>query len=1022
MTDNGNVSLNTTGGLLSFEKELICSICTEVLYTPLTILNCLHTFCASCLKEWFYHQHRKASSSRSVSVGNPYSCPTCRSEVRDVQHNATVSNLLELFLAANPDRDRTQQDKEDMDKMYKSDGTRPGDKILPKVERRRERRHRREEGDAAARERQMIEEARQRSLQDFDNSSSATTLVPPRPDHDRTSRSASGDREGRRQRRRERERQREQTSLVVPDSSHQTHSQEQEADHPGSSPPVSSPRHPDAVEARQREQRMSHQTSLRSLVSASENGTGTGDSLDEARIMQEILDEGLLGEIDVDSLTEAEQDLLAERIAELYRQRHPRSGRPSNQQPPMHSPPLNTNELTPQSAMQITSAPRQRSSSRSRSATYDSSVGESDTRLRSHSSRPPPAPVNTVMRSNSSSSVTIGHRRRTSEQSRNYQRPTGSRQSSIERNPASSSVAGHVGTHSEPPTSREHRPSVIGGRTNTDPASAPRASDAWLQAGAEDRRLQSRNANSPSRSPRYTQTMPIDGHPAELANSPRIGQAFVVELDSTTPNVSRATTAQYTEPSVACYRCEKVDIQYEIYRHCQSCDVDLCMRCYREGKGCKHWYGFGHVAEDNFEASKTTNDTTEPPHLLIGRQYCRPAETSIMNTRTSPRTQEIIPSVTKSDPKYRLREGHFCDRCGTFANSQFWLCDICNDGEWGFCKKCVQEHNCCTHPLLPVAFVPQSQAQIQQSLTHDLATLNLRSQPQTRPIQPRPLSLSALPTTATNMISTTSRPITPNSVSSSTGLPRSHPGYGYDYLSINVDCDMCHNIIFPSVPRYHCPTHATDFDICSSCYASFLVQSRMRRDRDATNTAEMIAGWRKCPLGHRMIVLAFEADDEDGAMRRVVKNDLVGGRKMNESDIKNWNATHNAYASTTSPPTSPPLVSRGTWIWKENSDGTRKTRSRTSTLISAGSGAGASTSFSGNSASTLRFPPDGGLGTRGSAVYPYWPEDGEAGAGELVLPRGAEVTEMEDVNGDWWSGVYAGDVGVFPAGYVREGL
>ncbi|MBA7489645.1 hypothetical protein ES702_00179 [subsurface metagenome] len=1018
MPDNSNVAVNTTGGLLSFEKELICSICTEVLYTPLTILNCLHTFCASCLKEWFYHQHRKASSSRSSSsVANPYSCPTCRSEVRDVQHNATVSNLLELFLAANPDRDRTQQDKDDMDKMYKSDGTRPGDKILPKVERRRERRHRRDEGDVAARERQMIEEARQRSLRDFDSPSSATALVPPRSDHDRT-RSASADREERRQRRRERERHREQTNLTIPGSSHPAHSQEEEADRHNASPPVSSPRHPDAVEARQREQRMSHQASLRSLVSASENGTGTGDTLDEARIMQEILDEGLLGEIDVDALTEAEQDLLAERIAELYRQRHPRSGRSSNVHVPTQSPSLHTTEVPSHSSIHITSAPRRRSSSRSRSATNEVPMREPDTRTRSHSSRPPQAPVNTMMRSNSSSSVTINHRRRTSEQSRNYQRPTGSRQSSVERNPVSSAAASHAESHSEPPNSRESRPSITGGRTNTDPASPPRVSEAWLQAGGEDRRLQPRNAHSPARSPRHTQTMPIENSSAQPANSPRLGQAFVVELDSTTANVNKPQTTQYNEPSVACFRCEKVDIQYEIHRHCQSCNVDLCMRCYREGRGCKHWYGFGHMAEENFEASKTRNDTTEPPHLLIGRQYCRPAEVAILNSRTSPRTQEIIPCITRSDPKSRLREGHFCDRCGNFANSQFWLCDFCNDGEWGFCKSCVQEHKCCTHPLLPVAYVPQSQAQAQQSLTHDLATLNLRNQPPRTPLQPRPLSLSALPPTA--MIQSNSRPLTPTSITSSTGRPRSHPGYGYDYLSINVDCDMCHNIIFPSAPRYHCPTHASDYDICTSCYASFLVQSRMRRTQDPSNTAEMIAGWRKCPLGHRMIVLAFEADDEDGAMRRVVKNDLVGGRKMNDSDISAWNAQHNLHVSAASPPTSPPLVARGTWIWKENADGTRKTRSRTSTLT--GGGAAAGTSFAGSNAGTLRFPPDGGFGSRGSAVYPYWPEEGEGGAGELVLPRGAEVTEMEDINGDWWSGVFAGDVGVFPGGYVREGV
>lgn len=1011
MAGVGNTAqvVNTTGGLLSFEKELICSICTEVLYTPLTILNCLHTFCGSCLKEWFYHQHRKASSSRSSSaIGNPYSCPTCRSEVRDVQHNATVSNLLELFLAANPDRDRSPQDKEEMDQMYKPDGTRPGDKLLLKVERKRERRHRRDEPDAAARERQMIEEARQRSLRDFEQSSTTNNLAPPPPrSRDLSAGSAGGDRdrEERRQRRRERERQREQTTLAIPGPSHNANFQEEEADRVDSALPVSSPRHPDAVEARQREQRMSHQASLRSLVSASESGTGTGDSLDEARIMQEILDEGLLGEIDVDSLTEAEQDLLAERIAELYRQRHPRTGRRPNAPASTRSPPFATTDLRQDSTYLAPDLIR-RPSSRSRSANNEATTPEPDNRNRSHSSRPPQAPVNTMMRSNSSSSVTINHRRRTSDQSRNAQRANGSRHSSTERHHAPS----------EPPRAREHRPSIPAERTNTDPTSSPRASEVWLQTGADERRFQSRTDTPPMPSPRHAQTMPIASNPTEAVRSPRLSQAYVAELDSTTASVGPAVSTQFNEPSVSCFRCEKVDIQYEIFKHCQSCDVDLCMQCYREGRGCKHWYGFGHVAEDNFEISKTRDHTTEPPHLLIGRQYLQPSEDTILNMRTSARNQATIPSATKSDPTRRLQEGNFCDRCGTFANSQFWLCDICNDGEWGYCKSCVQAHHCCIHPLLPVAYIPQSQAQAQQSLSQDLATLNLRSQPPQSLAPPRSVGLGA-PVPGT---SNSSRPITPTSTTSSAGRPRSHPGYGYDYLSINVNCDMCHNIIFPAAPRHHCPFHASDYDICTSCYASYLATIRMRRDRDAIRNAEITAGWRKCPLGHRMIVLAFEADDEDGAMRRVVKNDLVGGWKMDEDEIKAWNLQHNLSSPTASPPTSPPLTTRGTWIWKENADGTRRTRTRSSTLTNA-TPAVASSSYSNTNAT--RFPPDGGFGVKGTAFYPYWPEDAEAGEAsvrELALPRGAAVAQMEDINGDWWGGVYAGDFGIFPAGYVRE--
>ena len=57
-------------GLLDMEKELTCSICTDILYQPLTLLDCLHTFCGSCLKEWFAWQ---ATSAAAKNSRNPHS-------------------------------------------------------------------------------------------------------------------------------------------------------------------------------------------------------------------------------------------------------------------------------------------------------------------------------------------------------------------------------------------------------------------------------------------------------------------------------------------------------------------------------------------------------------------------------------------------------------------------------------------------------------------------------------------------------------------------------------------------------------------------------------------------------------------------------------------------------------------------------------------------------------------------------------------------------------------------------------
>lgn len=960
---------NTGLALASFEKELVCSICTEILYQPLTILNCLHTFCGSCLKEWFSHQHRKASSSRSSpSSANPYSCPTCRAEVRDVHHNATVSNLLELFLAANPSRSRSQEEKDDMDQIYKPDGvTRPGDKILPKVDRRRDRRARRDD-DAAARERQMIEEARQQSLQDSNAVAFTNSLSLPQADR---TRSASRDRDERRQRRRERERQRDDsTTLTIPSSTPSRPDR-----HETASPPTSSPRHPSAVEARQREHRMSHQASLRSLVSASDSGVGTGDSFDEARIMQEIIDEGLLGDIDVDALDEAEQDALAERIAALYRQRHLRPQIPN-------SPPQSSHHS------QVTSSeqPRTRSEHRDRPGSTQPPANSSAQQPRSQ--LPPPSSLG---RSNSqNSSVTLHHRRRASDQTRADHATGGSRATSEERQTAA--TTSHQNLTQPSQTVSLVRSSSTNSPRHRSTSENPRtASQTLLPSAGGDTATLSQTSVPAPRSPRHTQTMPIS----------RPAQTGIAELDgSSTVTNAISPLTQYQEPSVTCFRCGEPDLQYDISRHCHSCNVNLCVPCYRSGKGCKHWFGHGHVAIIQNEKLKAKDESIPPSHHLIGRRYQRPDAPSVITTRPAHLRPEELPIKTTSNPLNRLQEGHFCDRCGNFANIQFWLCDICNDGEWGFCKTCVDTHHCCTHPLLPVAYHPHS-------ITNTLTSMHLN----THQSALEPPTLPANTHLTTGLISgSNSRPQTPSSVVSN----RSQREAGYDYLSINVNCDTCHQIILPSDLRYHCPFHSSDFDICISCYNQYIQHIRSRRD--GGNVAEATSGWRKCPQGHRMIVVVFEtdaSDDGDGGMRRVVKHDLVGGCRISDAEIRAWNSQHNLYAT---PPTSPPTTYRGTWSWKEDATGSRRgTRNRSSTISDTNNNMSLNT--------TMRFPPDGGFGKRGQAFYAYWPdeaEDGDTESKDLRLPRGAEVSEIEDVNGDWWSGVYAGDVGIFPFGYVKE--
>lgn len=58
-------------------------------------------------------------------------------------------------------------------------------------------------------------------------------------------------------------------------------------------------------------------------------------------------------------------------------------------------------------------------------------------------------------------------------------------------------------------------------------------------------------------------------------------------------------------------------------------------------------------------------------------------------------------------------------------------------------------------------------------------------------------------------------------------------------------------------------------------------------------------------------------------------------------------------------------------------------------------------------------------GMRVLALWGWWPQDGKAGENELAFPKWAEIRECEDVNGDWYAGVYCGDRGLFPSAYVR---
>ena len=387
----------------------------------------------------------------------------------------------------------------------------------------------------------------------------------------------------------------------------------------------------------------------------------------------------------------------------------------------------------------------------------------------------------------------------------------------------------------------------------------------------------------------------------------------------------------YTEPQIACRRCGKNDIQYELHYNCSRCDdgeYNICIRCYRLAKGCMHWFGFGWTAWPRYEREAPEGGyppNHEHPHILIGHRYRRPM-TPLTESTTPPHVL-----MSEDDPTQRVEAGAFCDMCKAFANACYWKCDYCNEGDWGYCNDCVNQGRHCTHPLVPVAKKTRSA----QSITDTTPSA---------PSTPRPDTHLAPPDHDTT---STTPPLTPKSASLIRG-----PGYFtiansiFRPLTFTTVCNICRYPIPPSNMRYHClKCNAGDYDICMGCYHKLVISSRIAKE-DGVN------GWRKCLRGHRMYIVGFE--DRDGAQRRMVVRDLVGGYAL-----------------------------------KEEEEMTVRVQ---------------------------RYPPDGGVGLRLLARWAYWPDEGVED--ELAFPRGAEIREAADINGDWYWGVYCGVGKLFPANHV----
>ena len=876
----------------------------QVLHQPLTLLDCLHTFCGFCLKEWFALQASRASSSNA----NPTSCPSCRAPVRNTRPDAKVTTLLDMYLQANPSRARAEEEKEEIKSKYT-----PGENVLPKI-------RRGVETTDQIEDRRMVEEVREMSLREAGIRQSRTYERGVRHRVREGVRDARDD--DARQRRRDRE------------------------GGPSSSDGEETARPSTATDAANQARQVGHQSSLRSLLSSSDL-----DSTEmEEEILRQIMDEGILDGIDLDSIDAGQEDELSEKIAEAYRRRHGRMSRSRDNR----------------AAQRRGSNPQgQRSSSNESRQQRTPGRSPNQTDQNAHSSHPPVSRPHLL----EAYPMEHGHRRRTSSETRQTRRQTSPTPPSSSSRTASetqrqaarsatdlsngsqtSNPAARSATElsNRPQSSSNHRlrPRDVssGGRRTTDPANmlvaAPRISalDSARTAGQSNQQVSRQNDT-----PRLAGRVPTEPRVAAAVSTPQLPAEFLA------PSITQVT---YPEPSISCERCGKGNLEHELHMNCYQCmegRFNLCLRCWRLGRGCLHWYGFGHKAMIQWDKKAVSGAGYPPehplPHRLTGHRYLGPPSDSYQHTNGI--EQRL---TTTSDPSKRLQSGPFCSNCSVFAPKCFWECEVCNDGEWGYCNACVNQGKCCTHPLLPTSYplstnpIDSGSSNATQHVSSTTFTPIMTSQPQSTE---EPFNESRIP------------------------------------LTFSTKCDICTYPIPPSNTRFHCPQcNDGDYDICTSCYLRLFKIGKISAENGPR-------GWRRCPNGHRMIVIGFE--DSMQGQRRVVVEDLVGGHALDN--------TANSEDKV--------------WRW---GDQTRQTQTDTTTSATNGRSFGGSVPHP-NNLTVGKYPPCGGVGMRVLAYWSYWPQEGAED--ELAFPKNAEIRECEDINGDWYLGVYCGRKGVFPGNYCR---
>ncbi|KAJ4268622.1 hypothetical protein NW762_002689 [Fusarium torreyae] len=845
-----------------------------------------------------------------------------------------------MFIAASPDKARSVAEKEEMAKKYK-----PGDQVLPTINTHRTTDERR----ADAEDRRLMDEVRELSLQEAGVSS-----APPRTRRRRESRSADDRSRSSRDRERDRDRDR---SL---DSRHQRGSRrprmEDGGRHSSDQLHVEGERRRRRSESRQRQ--IEHQSSIRSLISSADMSERDIEREIES-FARQIQEEGLLDGLDLDNIDLSRDDELSRRITEAYRRRQrDRTRQETRRNNGSNYPPLTryAENSASDSRMLAPDAGRPRERSRPHSRSTSAASAASAASQTEERSRPP---TSTTSANLEVQEPVRRPRRRTASGGRSSTTPVFP--TTAEPRPAARSST-DLGARSQTTDPTQSRPSFSEGRSTSTPIhtvpfpNPTEAASASNNAGGLSFANRQGTAASSSGmvAPLFSHHDPAAGR----SSRPRPTDLAIVHQTVTSPISSptvsmghqRTRSQLFPEPSVSCSRCNKSHIEYELHYNCSICangQWNMCLDCYRAGKGCLYWFGFGYGAWAKWEKKRQQQGDASlaKPHMLTASRYRPP--------RSVPGGADGRKTLTTDDPRHRLESGTFCANCSAWTNECYWRCNVCNEGDWGFCNDCVNQGRSCTHTLLPLAHEASQPAHSRSG------------SPPRSPGRPTAASIFKGPN-ASNI-----GPFKP--------------------LSFATRCDICQEPIQPNQARYHC-YHCTsslvsdaapgDYDICSSCYGNLVTQRQISPENGHS-------GWRRCLNGHRMVIVGF-TDGKIGQWRYVAQ-DLVGGRGLRSEQAES--AEHRE---------------RGLqkWIWHHNDQNLARlvTRDVSETAPTVDGFA-------------QSFPPDGGVGMKATARFGWFPKAGSDD--ELLFPRGAEIKEIEDVNGEWFFGAYMGSRGLFPAPYVR---